>query len=176
MAGQEDLAYFNPFAREAVEWTNSRFPGEDLDNLAGLPLTLEFEDNIYVHAEPSDPGAWSYVLDADDAAKALNATAARCCFVGHTHRALVCCRDGDRADMLTTDGVVQMEENRRYLVNVGSVGQPRDGEPRAYGVVVDDERIVLSFSASNTISPPPARKSKQPDCPHFWPSTFRSDK
>tara|TARA_Y100001960_G_C14694941_1_gene838503 strand:+ start:522 stop:1238 length:717 start_codon:yes stop_codon:yes gene_type:complete len=145
VAGQEDLAYFNSFAREAVEWTNAQLPGEAPDYLAGLPLTLESEDDIYVHAEPSDPGAWSYVLDADDDAKALNATAARCCFVGHIHRAFVCCRGGDHANMLTTGGVVQMEENRRYLVNLGSVGQPRDGDPRACGGDDDDERDLFEF-------------------------------
>ncbi len=145
VAGQENLAYFNEFAREAVQWTKSRLSEEELHYLGSLPLTLDSGDDVYVHAEPSDPGAWSYVNDASDADEALNATTARRCFVGHTHCAFACCRDGARSEMVATGGVVQMQSDRQYLINVGSVGQPRDGDPRACGVVLDENRDLFEF-------------------------------
>ena len=110
VAGQEDLAYFNEFARKAVEWTQSRLSKEDLDYLGSLPLTLQSGDELFVHAEPSDPRAWNYVHDTSDADEALNATTARRCFVGHTHCAFACCRDGARSEMVRPlHGVVHNE-------------------------------------------------------------------
>ena len=146
VAGQENLAYFNEFAREAVQWTKSPLSKEDVDYLGSMPLTLQSGDDLFVHAEPSDPRAWNYVHDAGDADEALNATTARCSFVGHTHCAFACCRDGTRSEVVRPQhGVVHRRADRRYLVNVGSVGQPRDGDPRACGVVVDEERDLFEF-------------------------------
>ncbi len=145
VAGQENLAYFNAFAREAVQWTKSRLSEEDLEYLGRLPLTLESEDNLFVHSEPSNPGAWGYVNDVHDADAALNGTTARRCFVGHTHCAFAYCRDSTRTEILAASGVVHMRANRRYLINVGSVGQPRDGDPRACGVFLDEDRDLFEF-------------------------------
>ncbi len=145
VAGQENLAYFNEFARKAVQWTQSRMSEESLDYLGRLPLTAESGDTVYVHAEPSDPGAWSYVNDAGDADAALNATTARRCFVGHTHCAFACSRDGTPCQIVARSGVVRMKADRQYLINVGSVGQPRDGDPRACGVILDEDGDLFEF-------------------------------
>lgn len=146
VAGQEDLAYFNEFAREAILWTKAQLPSDDVDYLGRLPLTWELENCLCVHAEPVEPGAWRYVSDADDADTALRATAARLCFVGHSHRAFACCRTKGHTEMVAAGtGIVHMAADGQYLVNVGSVGQPRDGDARACGVLLDDERDLFEF-------------------------------
>ena len=147
VAGRLDVTYFNQFARRAVAWTKSELVAPDLDYLRRLPLSRERDECLYVHAEPSDPGSWGYVDDAATAAAALRATTARLCFVGHSHRAFACrLDDGEAARMVAVgEGSVRMEAGCRYLVNAGSVGQPRDGDPRACCVLFDDGGDLFEF-------------------------------
>jgi diadenosine tetraphosphatase ApaH/serine/threonine PP2A family protein phosphatase len=152
VAGLLDTSHFNAFARRAVEWTASRLEADERAWLAALPLTQEHGGALLVHAEPRAPGSWGYVLTEGDAVDALRATAARHCFVGHSHQPFVCAvpagctpRHGWLQWLPTGPGPVTLEGDHRYLVNVGSVGQPRDGDPRACFVLWDDEQACLQF-------------------------------
>ena len=146
VAGLQDVAYFNSYARRAVDWTSSHIEGEERDFLAELPLVLELDDAFYVHAEPADPEDWGYVHSARDAAAAMRAVTARLCFVGHTHEPLLCRAGDSRAEIIDGgSGAVSLEPNDRYLVNVGSVGQPRDGDPRSCFVIHDGENDTVEF-------------------------------
>ena len=146
VAGHQDLAYFNRFARQAVAWTRADLASGDLDYLRQLPLSFQHDDGHYVHAEPSDPGAWGYVDGVDTARAALRATAARLCFVGHSHRAFACRLAGDSTEMVAVgSGTVRMAAGCRYLINAGSVGQPRDGDPRACCVLLSDDGDLIEF-------------------------------
>ena len=82
---------------------------------------------------------WGYVCDAADAASALTAVAERLLYVGHSHLAFVCAAARDVRTVVETEGRLQLAANVRYLVNVGSVGQPRDGDPRACFALRDEE-------------------------------------
>lgn len=121
---------FSSHAASAIVWTRSQLTGEHLQYLRGLPLTHEEPDQIYAHATPLEPSTWNYVFDAIDAREAFAAVERGVCFIGHTHTPALF-RDRKAA------GPLRREE--RAIINVGSVGQPRDGLPESSYGVFDDE-------------------------------------
>lgn len=146
VAGLGNLGYFNAWARRAVEWTAAQLEPAQRQYLAGLPLSLAEGEVLFTHADPGDPEGWGYVLSAREALAALRATAARLCFVGHSHQPLVCAAG---AGLLDIGEPIPLKAGERYLVNVGSVGQPRDGNWRACFLVWDQEEDTLEFVRSD---------------------------
>ena len=146
VAGLQDVTYFNNYARKAVSWTRDHMPSEERRFLADLPLTDEREDAFYVHAEPVEPADWGYVVSVRDAATAMKAVNTRLCFVGHSHDPFACAIGGSKPEIVDDGaGRFDLEPNSRYLVNVGSVGQPRDGDPRACVVIHDGNADAVEF-------------------------------
>jgi predicted phosphodiesterase len=122
--------FFNPFARIAAEWTSQTLTDENRDYIAGLELTLEINGLFFVHASPVDPGEWNYILTAADAAENFHAMPTDVGFIGHSHVPEVFCED------LWTREIVKGE---KFIVNVGSIGQPRDGNPAlSFGIFDTD--------------------------------------
>ncbi len=130
------LAYFNPAAREAMKWTQSVLTPENLAWLDGLGYEFRMPDFLLVHGAPVN--YFEYVLDKPAAARAFAATDAPLIFIGHTHIAEVYALRPDGSiehAHLQKGGEVALEDGVRYLINVGSVGQPRDLNPRSsFGV------------------------------------------
>ncbi len=130
---------FTERAAAAMRWTSAQLSAEDKAWLDALPLSLDEEDRLYVHADASDPAAWHYVEGAMEARASLSATTARLTFCGHTHRPLLC--GITPTDKLAThrppaDTPMPMLEPWRWLAVMGAVGQPRDGNPAAcYGLL-----------------------------------------
>jgi len=138
--GQVDLDWFNPYARRAAEWTAEQLAPDHARYLAGLPLTAEHDGATLVHASPRNPGAWSYLVTRGDGARAFSAFATALCFIGHSHLPAVWVLHEDgRLDFDPAPGRVHLTPGARHLVNVGSVGQPRDGDPQAAYAVWDPE-------------------------------------
>jgi len=122
--------FFNPFARIAAEWTGQTLTDENRRYLSELELTLERNGLFFVHASPVDPGEWNYILTPSDAAENFHAMPSDVGFVGHSHVPEVFCED------LWTRDIVKGE---KFIVNVGSVGQPRDGNPAlSFGIFDTD--------------------------------------
>jgi len=138
------LAYFNPAAREAMKWTQSVLTAENLRWLDGLGYEFRMPEFLLVHGAPVN--YFEYVLDKPAAARAFAATDAPVIFIGHTHIAEVYALQPDGAiehAHLQQGGQVALREGVRYLINVGSVGQPRDLNPRAsFGIFDTSERTV----------------------------------
>jgi diadenosine tetraphosphatase ApaH/serine/threonine PP2A family protein phosphatase len=145
VVGLLDLAWFNTRARAAAEWTRRQLDDDHRAWLATRPLVLEVDDATLVHASPVEPQDWDYLLTAEDGYEALSAFATRVCFVGHSHcpGAWSIGSSGPAHEPRAVE--VELERGRRYLVNVGSVGQPRDGDPRATYAVwnVNDHRVTI---------------------------------
>lgn len=115
------LAYdFNAIARRAVYWTSEQLTAENMEYLASLPMTFVKENALFVHSSPDSPEAWDYIVDPDEASHALRSLKEQICFIGHTHVPGIYSVRG-RAKFITRD--------EKYIVNVGSIGQPRDGNP-----------------------------------------------
>ena len=142
-AGLEPAVVFSPLAREAIEWTRGQLAQPLLTRLAELPKgPLKLDDTIELcHGAPFDEDF--YVHDAFDARKALDSATTRICLNGHTHVPAIyrsagfSVRDETPFDMDVPEvAIVPWPQKGRVLINVGSVGQPRDGDPRAaYGVL-----------------------------------------
>jgi diadenosine tetraphosphatase ApaH/serine/threonine PP2A family protein phosphatase len=140
VAGLLDLDWFNPYARAAAEWTRTRLDTDHMSYLAALPLTAELADATLVHASPREPDEWDYLVSAGDGLDAFPAFSTRLCFVGHSHVPAVWSLGSSGPEYLPGTVDVTLEQGRRYLVNVGSVGQPRDGDPRAAYALWDMEK------------------------------------
>ncbi len=127
-------------AQAAIEWTRGRLSASQRRFLADLPLAVQEEDRLYVHSEASNPSKWRYVQSPSDAARSIAATEAHVTFCGHIHQpALYSMSSAAKiTSFVPTAGVaVQLLGGRRWLAVVGSVGQPRDGDPAASFAMVD---------------------------------------
>ncbi|MEE2657432.1 MAG: metallophosphoesterase family protein [Candidatus Latescibacterota bacterium] len=143
VAGVQGHEYFNRYARQAVAWTREQLSDSSLKVLSDLPLTYQETSRLYAHAEPSAPGDWHYVDDARDAKLALATVDSAQVFVGHSHVGFVFAQGSDRL-VASREGRIAVDSGR-YLINVGSVGQPRDGDPRACFAVCDDEQGTIEL-------------------------------
>ncbi len=140
--GKLKLGGFNSDAATAARWTGDQLSAESRAWLDSLPLSTVWHEHRLVHASPAEPDDWAYVLSVTDARVEFAAFHEPLCFVGHSHVPGVFV-DTDGQVSYTRLGVVGLRTGCRYLVNVGSVGQPRDGDPRAAYVLLDldDERL-----------------------------------
>jgi diadenosine tetraphosphatase ApaH/serine/threonine PP2A family protein phosphatase len=126
------MQYFNPAAREAMRWTQRVISTESVDWLNGLGYEFRMPEFLLVHGAPVN--YFEYILDKAGAARAFAATDAPLVFVGHTHIAEYYALEPDGTIVhkhLQQGGELTLEPGTRYIVNVGSVGQPRDLNPRA---------------------------------------------
>jgi diadenosine tetraphosphatase ApaH/serine/threonine PP2A family protein phosphatase len=130
----------NAEAQAAIEWTRGRLSAPQRKFLAELPMMHQEDDRLYVHSEASNPPRWRYVLGTSEAARSLEATDAHVTLCGHIHRpALYSMSSAAKMTSFipTTDVPVQLLGGRRWLAVVGSVGQPRDGNPAAAFAMLD---------------------------------------
>ena len=154
LAGNHDLACigeiaardFNTVARAAVRWTAKRLRFDQRELLRSLPSRTKSAGFTLAHGSPRDP-VWEYLVDQDAAAANFNHFDARICFVGHSHLPLIFRQDATSclaeieglADAQTIDLSIG-----RLIVNPGSVGQPRDMDPRAAYGLIDTDRGVFT--------------------------------
>lgn len=134
-----DIEVFNPYARAAVLWTRERLTDGVRAYLGELPRQVRRPAFLAVHGSPRDPTD-EYLFDVSGARASFESVEFRLGLVGHTHVPGVFVDDGDRvtARPLTPDDVLELRATHRYIINVGSVGQPRDGDARAAYLWLDE--------------------------------------
>jgi diadenosine tetraphosphatase ApaH/serine/threonine PP2A family protein phosphatase len=154
---------FNDVARKALEWTEREIKSVNRKYLEGLALTHRFGDHLAVHASPFEPEHWHYILSDADINRALEAEEYHACFVGHTHMPFLFGTDGTEPD--DADGTFDLVSDHRYVINVGSVGQPRDEDPRASFVTLDLERGKIRFHRVDYDVEEAGRKIVEADLP-----------
>lgn len=141
-------AGMTPNAEEAMRWTRRQLGADHLSFLAGLKLTAEIEDALLVHASASNPGKWPYLNDSDAAARCLAACAAKLVFCGHTHvPAIYYGRAGRKPVHFAPlpNRAAPLSALHRHVVVVGSVGQPRDGNPAACFALLDTKAATVTM-------------------------------
>ncbi|MBI2206563.1 MAG: metallophosphoesterase family protein [Candidatus Rokubacteria bacterium] len=145
VAGLLPVTWFNRYARAAIEWTGQHLDDDHRAWLAARPLVHELHDATLVHASPRQPDEWEYLIGAEDGWSAFGDFATRLCFIGHSHRPAVWSLGSSGPDYEAGLGDLPLESGRRYIINVGSVGQPRDRDPRAAYAVwdCDARRVTL---------------------------------
>jgi diadenosine tetraphosphatase ApaH/serine/threonine PP2A family protein phosphatase len=135
--GRIPTGTFNDLARAAVTWTAETITPENLEWLAELPETRVEGDFTLAHGSPRDP-IWEYLFSIPTARINLAAFETPYCIVGHTHHQLTFRDDEGQVEALfAEDGGSLTLDARRCILNPGSVGQPRDGDPRACAMTID---------------------------------------
>ncbi|MBC5823791.1 MAG: metallophosphoesterase family protein [Candidatus Eremiobacteraeota bacterium] len=135
------VEFFNSVARQALTWTQTQLTPENRVFLAGLPRERKFENFSIVHGAPG--AHFDYISDAIDAQRAFARVDSAVTFIGHTHTAEVFYQDGARRtyhQKLAQGGRVTIAPGLRYIINPGSVGQPRDLNPRSSCALFDEDR------------------------------------
>ena len=138
----------NADAQAAIDWTRNRLSAEQKAFLAGLPILRAEDNRLYVHSEASDPAKWRYVRDTSDAARSMMATELQITFCGHIHRPGLYSMSSTAkmTSFVPTSGVpVQLLTGRRWLAVLGSVGQPRDGDPAASFAMFDTASREITY-------------------------------
>ena len=138
----------NAEAQAAIEWTRGRLGTAQRRFLADLPLTLKEDDRLYVHSEASNPSRWRYVRGGADAARSMIATTAHVTFCGHIHQPALYSMSSvaKMTSFVPTAGVpVQLLKGRQWLAVLGSVGQPRDGDPAACFALFDTSSCEITY-------------------------------
>lgn len=130
-----DQEGFNPLAEEAMNWTRDQLSDPEKEWLRALRLQRQVRDFTIVHATLDTPHRWGYVFNQLDAAASFSYQHTGICFIGHTHAPKAYVRDGS-VRTLAID-TLPLQPGKKYLINVGSVGQPRDGDPRAAYCIYD---------------------------------------
>lgn len=143
----EEARYFNQQAKQAVEWTRNKLSEEEIEVLANLRYGHKINDMLFVHGSPQAENPHGYLLRESDAVMAFSDPVIdfKVAFVGHTHQPFIW-REGsfERASFYLGDTVSERtfssSKKGRTIFNVGSVGQPRDGDPRASYAIYDTEK------------------------------------
>jgi predicted phosphodiesterase len=157
LMGNHDAAVFNPImardfndnARFAIEWSNKALNKASKKYLRSLPMSFSNEHLTALHSTPYDPHLWYYISSLEDAKFNFNFFHTRVCFIGHTHIPGIILYNESTSEISIIKANAQLELNNykdyRFIVNVGSIGQPRDRNSDSCYVVFDTDKMTIDF-------------------------------
>jgi predicted phosphodiesterase len=131
--------WFNEWAREAIEWTDKVMDPKLKEKIKPLPYVQMREGFTFVHGSLNEPEQFHYLFSMEDAAPTFKQMESPICFIGHTHVPSCFC-EKPQAAIYLKPGIWQLEKGERYILNPGSVGQPRDQDPRLAFGIFDTEK------------------------------------
>ncbi len=134
---------FNEVAAIAAAWTAKQLGPDEQAFIEKLPLVREMGEITLVHARLPHPEEWGYILSDDDARRCFECLKTTYCFIGHSHLSGVF--EEGRGLVFFRPGIFQLDKQNRYIINVGSVGQPRDRNPKASFVLFDSQKHTVDF-------------------------------
>ena len=140
-----DTSYFNISAYASCLWTREKLSDKNKVYLCSLSLDHKEGGVYWVHASPNEPETWRYVTSKSDRERLFNSFDAPICFVGHTHKPLILEQtpDGEVKDYISD--VWNIKPENRYIINVGSLGQPRDRNPNPAFMLYDSEERTVKL-------------------------------
>ena len=133
---------FNELAEQAIAWTRDNLTADDKEWLRALRLQRQVRDFTIVHATLDTPEQWGYVFNNLDAAASFAYQHTTVCFFGHTHVPMAFIRDDNGIRRVRIEQL-RIEMSKKYFINIGSVGQPRDSECRAAYCIYDIENNIV---------------------------------
>jgi diadenosine tetraphosphatase ApaH/serine/threonine PP2A family protein phosphatase len=140
---QTDITYFNPVAMVAVRWTMEVITAEHKNLLKRCEVITEIEDMCLTHASPFEPEAWHYIFSLGEAKRSFDHYKTRLCFVGHSHYPVIIWQDSEGRCYPHHKVAIKLQPDNKYIINVGSVGQPRDSNPDScYAIYDTDQNLV----------------------------------
>ncbi|MDF1544398.1 MAG: metallophosphoesterase family protein [bacterium] len=143
--GLADEKKYNPAALESINWTREKLGDYDISLLENYQMDASDGDFYFVHASPFNPSEWNYILNLNQAEKAFENLRQRVCFCGHSHVPMIFLENPEGPPRQKAGHDILMDPDYRYIINVGSTGQPRDNDPRACYVIVDSKTNDLSY-------------------------------
>ncbi len=177
LRGNHDTALFdpdtfddlNPRARVALDWTRSNVSEADVDFFRKLPIYREDEGlGLFLsHASPHESNRWHYLFGPDEAERAFSSVGNPIVITGHSHIPLCFTKKKTVTSQVLSAGDIELVPGTRYILNPGSVGQPRDGDPRASYAVLDTEKNVFSVRRVEYDIKAVARKISEAGLPLF---------
>jgi diadenosine tetraphosphatase ApaH/serine/threonine PP2A family protein phosphatase len=141
--GKLSTEHFNVHAKIAIEWTADHLDAKSKGLLSRLPLLKVSGDFTHVHATPYEPNMWYYITSLEEAAFNFQFFSTRFCFVGHTHIPIIIVVEANKELYVQQEDRIDFNSlpGARFLINVGSVGQPRDHNPQScYGILDTEEQ------------------------------------
>lgn len=142
--GLKEPEYFNEMAQAAILRTKALLGKEDMEYLKSFTLIHDDERMTLVHGTLNNPDEFYYIFDPDDADATMNKMSGPVCFVGHSHVPGIFVSEHRKIESLESRSV-RIDYDRKYIINAGSIGQPRDGDPRACYAIYDDEEAMLEI-------------------------------
>lgn len=131
---------FNPFAKEAILWTRKQLDDGEKDFLETLKLVHKNENLTLVHGTLDSPRDFNYMTDGYIAEESFRRMETNICFIGHTHLAGVYIKEGNDRISYRLDPSFGIKPENKYIINVGSVGQPRDSNHKAAYCIYDSDK------------------------------------
>lgn len=141
----DDILLTNPEAIKSADWTYEQLTEKDLEYISNLPLDIEYKGLVLTHDEPSIPGSMYFITSLKDAKETMTCYSEQICFYAHIHIPLLFVNNGESIKVIQHPKKYEIKENEKYLINCGSVGQPRDKDKRASYLIYDMENNTLEF-------------------------------
>lgn len=153
VAGNHDYAVlnktsienFNPYAKEAILWTQKILTKESLWYLDAFLLVNKSYPFHIVHSSPDDPLDWYYLFTIEDIIPQFNFFSYPVCLVGHTHIPFVVAKRNDGKIEIIKEDKIMLNSDWQYIINVGSIGQPRDNNPKASFAIYDTKTNIFEI-------------------------------
>lgn len=141
-----DIRNFNDAAKAAIMWTKTKLTKESKEFLETLPLQISVNQKLLVHSTPQNPANWEYIFTLKQGQSEFYFFKEQICFIGHSHSPFVVEKNQLKNEYkVINEQKFKIKEKSRYIINVGSVGQPRDGDARACLVLFDRLTKYIEF-------------------------------
>jgi len=141
---QTSIENFNDYARTAVLWSRDALNDEEINFLKGLPLKYREKGTDFVHSSLHRPESWRYLSGTFDTQIDFQIMEQKVLFVGHTHVPVIFENAGTKVKRLNSPEL-SLNPDKKYIINPGSVGQPRDRDPRASFAIFDLEKKIVEI-------------------------------
>jgi len=174
--GLESPQYFNVMAQQSILWTQKELDRKATELMSDFTLEAEFLNYYFVHATPENPLEWNYLLTPEDAVRNFAAFAQDFCFVGHSHLPAVFCLRPDGCLTMVRETSFHAETDCRYIINVGSVGQPRDGNHEACYLIAETDAGAFTYRRVGYNLTKAQEKMKKARLPEFLISRLAGGK
>lgn len=174
--GLESPQYFNVMAQQSILWTQKELDRKATELMSDFTLEAEFLNYYFVHATPENPLEWNYLLTPEEAVRNFAAFAQDFCFVGHSHLPAVFCLRPDGCLTMVRETSFHAETDCRYIINVGSVGQPRDGNHEACYLIAETDAGAFTYRRVGYNLTKAQEKMKKAHLPEFLISRLAGGK
>jgi len=174
--GLESPEYFNVAAKQSIFWTRKALTRKAMEQISDFEMEATFLDYYFVHASPDNPSEWNYLLTTEEASKNFEFFSQGYCFIGHSHLPAVFCRYPDGTVKSQASESFVAEPGCRYIINVGSVGQPRDGNKNACYLIADSDANSFEFRRLPYDLTKAQKKMKKAQLPDFLVTRLASGK